>query len=111
VRELANVVRRALFRLRPGELDIQPSYLDVPASTVADEAPAHRDAPVVDVPSSPRSFRDARARALADFERKFLTELLSEHHGNITRAARAVGKDRRALGRLVKKHQLDRTGP
>jgi len=32
---------------------------------------------------------------------------MASHHGNVTRAAQAAGKDRRDLGRLLKKHGLD----
>jgi ActR/RegA family two-component response regulator len=30
-----------------------------------------------------------------------------EHQGNVTNAARAAGKDRRDLGKLLKKHRVD----
>ena len=33
-------------------------------------------------------------------------EMLMRHAGNITRAARAAGQERRAFGRLVKKYGL-----
>jgi transcriptional regulator with GAF, ATPase, and Fis domain len=33
---------------------------------------------------------------------------MRRHRGNVTQAAREAGKDRRALGRLIKKHHLDR---
>jgi len=37
-----------------------------------------------------------------------LTRLLAEFMGNVTRAARAAGKERRAFQRLLDKHGLDR---
>lgn len=37
------------------------------------------------------SFTDARARVVADFERKYIEELLVRHKGNVTHAARASG--------------------
>ena len=52
------------------------------------------------------SYAAAKAAAVADFERRFLRELLTRASGNVTRAAAEAGKDRRALGRLVKKHGL-----
>ena len=48
----------------------------------------------------------AKAAAVADFDRRFLCELLRRAAGNVTRAAAEAGKDRRALGRLVKKYGL-----
>jgi len=53
-------------------------------------------------------FCSAKAQAIADFERKFLQQLLAQTEGNVTRAAKLAGKERRALGRLLKKHGLDR---
>jgi DNA-binding NtrC family response regulator len=54
------------------------------------------------------TFRTARARAIEAFERKYVIEMLKVHHGNITQAARGAGQDRRAFGRLVKRHKIDR---
>ena len=44
---------------------------------------------------------------IANFERHYLTQLITAHAGNVSRAARAAGKERRELGKLLKKHQLD----
>jgi transcriptional regulator with GAF, ATPase, and Fis domain len=43
---------------------------------------------------------------IEQFERTYLEELLDRHQGNITQAAREAGKDRRALGRMVKKYRI-----
>ena len=56
----------------------------------------------------PRSFREAKAQAVAAFERDYIERLLSAHRGNITQAARAARKDRRAFGRLVQKYAVER---
>jgi len=52
------------------------------------------------------SYAAAKAAAVADFDRRFLRELLTRVAGNVTRAAAEAGKERRALGRLVKKYGL-----
>ncbi|MBI3785386.1 MAG: sigma-54-dependent Fis family transcriptional regulator, partial [Deltaproteobacteria bacterium] len=54
------------------------------------------------------SFRTARKTVLENFERQYLTELLREHGGNVTHAARAAQQERRALGRLIRKHGINR---
>ena len=54
-----------------------------------------------------RSFRHARALALGEFERRYLMQVLAESRGNVTKAARLAGKERRALGKLIKKHGID----
>ena len=57
---------------------------------------------------APASFRQARERALASFEREYLQVLMRRAGGNVTHAARLAGKERRALGRLLKKHGVAR---
>jgi len=54
-------------------------------------------------------FREARARALVAFERRYLTGLLRRADGNMSQAARLAGKERSSLIRLVRKHGLRRT--
>ncbi|HUI43966.1 MAG TPA: sigma-54 dependent transcriptional regulator [Terriglobia bacterium] len=89
VRELHNVVHRAiLFGAGP---QILPGHiaLDVPPE-----------------PHAAATFREGRARAVAEYERRYVEEMLRKHEGNITRAAREARKDRRAFGRLVKKYAV-----
>jgi Bacterial regulatory protein, Fis family len=54
------------------------------------------------------NFRAVRARAIEAFEREYVIDLLRAHQGNITQAARTAGQDRRAFGRLVKRHNIRR---
>jgi DNA-binding NtrC family response regulator len=53
------------------------------------------------------SFHHAKARVVSEFERGYLRSILSQHHGNISHAAVAAGKDRRALWELLRKHAID----
>jgi DNA-binding NtrC family response regulator len=55
------------------------------------------------------NFREAKTRAIAEFERRYLTDVLTAALGNVTRAANMVGKERRAFGRLLKKHAIDKS--
>jgi len=48
-------------------------------------------------------FKEAKAEAIASFERQFITNLLIEHRGNISRAAH---KHRRAFWELMKKYGI-----
>jgi two-component system, NtrC family, response regulator GlrR len=41
------------------------------------------------------------------FEREYLIRLMSEHHGNVSQAAGAAKKERRDLGKLLKRHRID----
>ena len=88
VRELENLILRTALMSDGHEL------------VVAHEAPASAAC----VTSA--SYAAAKAAAVADFDRRFLRDLLTRKAGNITRAAAEAGKDRRAFGRLIKKYGL-----
>ena len=51
-------------------------------------------------------FKEAKARAIAHFERAYISELLKRAEGNVSLAARLAGKERSRLGRLVRKYRL-----
>jgi DNA-binding NtrC family response regulator len=105
VRELFNLVQRAAVMIEGDEIDAAdltpPAAASAPAPR-SEAPPAPRPAPMTSA-----TFRDAKARAVEAFERSFVADLLARHDGNITRASREARKDRRAFGRLVKKHGLD----
>jgi DNA-binding NtrC family response regulator len=91
IRELENIVQRAIV-LSSGSI-IKPEDISLPAVRIAS---AHA-----------RTFKEAKELAIAEFEKNFIRELLSLYHGNITRAANAVGKERSAFGKLVRKYDID----
>jgi len=53
-------------------------------------------------------FRDAKEKTIERFEAEYLKQILVLCRGNISQAARAAGKDRRAFQRLIKRHGYDR---
>jgi DNA-binding NtrC family response regulator len=59
-------------------------------------------------PSSCPDFQHAKAQAIELFERTYLIRLMAEAHGNVSAAARMACKERRALGKLLKKHGIDK---
>lgn len=91
------------------------------ATTVADGAPvtARELTPALGAQADPRTsgplelpdasmpFKDAKARVLDAFERRYLVDLLARNAQNISRAAREAGIDRRHLYRLLDKYGLD----
>lgn len=52
-------------------------------------------------------FREAKARFVEEFEKKYIEKLLFIHRGNISRAARTAQKDRRAFWELIRKHGIE----
>jgi DNA-binding NtrC family response regulator len=94
VRELFNTVQRAFVCCRGHH--ILPEHITLNSNTSYSPKPAlGRD-----------NFQSAKQEAIENFERTYLEELLVHHQGNITRAARAAGKERRAFGKLVKKYGI-----
>ena len=52
------------------------------------------------------NMQEAKAEIIRRFEREYLTRLLDETNGNVTKAAEKAGKERRSLGKLIKKHGI-----
>lgn len=57
--------------------------------------------------SPPVSFREAKAQTINEFEREYVVRLLCACGGNVSAAARAAGKNRRAFWELIRKHGVD----
>lgn len=102
VRELDNVIQRALLLSDGPQLDLLPHAGQVGVSLEY----AHS---IVGGPTV-LNFSDAKADALSAFERRYLHHLMTVAAGNVTHAARLAGKERRALGKLLKKHGIDHAG-
>lgn len=103
IRELHNAVHRAALRATGAE--ILPKHL-----TLGDERLPPESTLDSDGAFGAENFRDGKRRAIESFERAYVEELLHTHRGNMTRAAREAGKDRRAFGRLAKKYGLKHAG-
>ncbi|VCU68290.1 hypothetical protein PIGHUM_00341 [Pigmentiphaga humi] len=87
----APAVDRPVLR-PPGVPDEQPEWPPLPA---ADAFPAEGEA-----------FRVAKARLVTQFERHYISGLLQRYEGNISQAARAASKNRRAFWQLMRKHEI-----
>jgi two-component system response regulator GlrR len=98
VRELQNLIHRLVLLAEGGEI--------LYCGELAAEIPqVHADSASGQFPS----FQRAKARAVEHFERTYLEELLRRALGNVSAAARLAGKERRALGKLLRKHHIDST--
>jgi two-component system, NtrC family, response regulator GlrR len=53
------------------------------------------------------SFKEAKERHIEQFEKTYIEGLLLTHRGNISRAAQAAGKHRRAFWELIRKHGIE----
>lgn len=52
------------------------------------------------------TLKEAKSAAVAHFERRYLYSVLHRCSGNITRAAKMAGKERRSFQRLLRKHSI-----
>ena len=103
IRELHNAVHRAALLATGAEILARHLTLGderLPTESTADSGHG----------SGAENFRDGKRRVIESFERAYVEELLQTHRGNMTRAARQAGKDRRAFGRLAKKYGLTQAG-
>src|SRR5467141_2060453 len=105
VRELENVVEHMVVLLEPGS-QITPE--DIPAMGDAGEEVVAGGAWQPPEVSTEEPYYTARDRLVAEFELHYLTKLLAQAGGNMSRAARAAGVDRTTLYRLMERHGLDR---
>lgn len=99
VRELDNLVQRALLLSDDEVLRLGPG------PDAGHSSPSASGEPPCAALSA---FNTARDEALQTFERQYLERLMHAACGNVSRAARLAGKERRCLGKLLKKHGLER---
>jgi DNA-binding NtrC family response regulator len=99
VRELENAMVRGIHLrqgdvIETGDLSLPPRGVGIPASFAQGGAKL-------------QDFRAMKREAIESFEKGYLTRLMAENHGNISMAAISSGKERRDLGRLLKKYHLN----
>jgi DNA-binding NtrC family response regulator len=102
IRQLENLIHRC-FLLSSGPV----IYRDIVDEGVEDDN-GSTDIAVTNVNTSV-PFQQAKANVIENFEKQYLSKLMAESHGNVTLAAKRARKERRAFGKLIKKHQLARS--
>jgi len=111
VRELRNVLERALLLGRGrGGLDLASAGVLPTLGAQAGASPAAGGADLPQAFDPSLSYGQTRAAFEADFERRYVTWLLSRHGGNVSAAAREAGMDRKHLHHLAERHGLRATG-
>lgn len=121
VRELRNVIEQSVALSERGALELHGLDEDEPASSPPSlrrpmslgpgtlEGPAEglygaKDEALLGLP-----FKEARAAALAQFERLYVERLLERTEGNVSRAASTAEIDRNYLYRLMRRHGVERS--
>lgn len=88
VRELEHVIERAVIFAERGVI-----------GEIAHLAPVS--------PAGIEPLREAKQKVVGEFERKYIQSLLLLHNGNVSRAAEAAKKHRRAFIHLMQKHGIE----
>ncbi len=95
IRELENLLYREYLLSDGPVMQIEPPKgLPLPSAALSPSFPGEL------------TFHQAKARAVESFEKNYLSNLLYQAGGNISLAARLAGKERRSLGKLLKKYGL-----
>jgi DNA-binding NtrC family response regulator len=101
VRELKNYVERAVVLADDGRLETRHLTGGVPGASDLPPEVGEALSPDYSLP-----FKDAKARLLETFERRYWSQRLKAADGNISEAARQGGLHRKSLEYLVKKLDL-----
>jgi DNA-binding NtrC family response regulator len=105
VRELQNVVEHAMVLAEPGSA-IEAH--DIPFIGGAGQWQRSNGASVNFNFDSDEEYHAARERVLNEFEKSYITSVVTRASGNMSKAARIAGVDRTTLYRLIEKHELER---
>lgn len=90
IRELEHVIERAVVLAQNSIIQAEDLMLSRLSSTERHE-----------------SLQQAKARMVEKFEKSYIQGLLIAYHGNISRAAQAAQKNRRAFWELIRRYQID----
>jgi DNA-binding NtrC family response regulator len=102
VRELQNRIQREFLMCDGPDILIRDVVPDAERRRQADRRQALLEAQVGTL-----NFNEAKQATLQTFERNHLIRLMRESAGNVSHAARLAGKERRALGKLLKKYCIE----
>lgn len=126
IERLLDTCRDRILDLAPKVAEDEPDYLaqgdggaelcDTILQRSGSELEAYAIAFASRGATSRESFRSAKGKVVARFEKAYIRAALGRHGGNIAMAARAAQKHRRAFWELMRKHEIDpdpyrRAGP
>ncbi len=106
IRELENKIQQVVV-VGTGEI-IQEEDLDLPGlkRALPQDASVVTEAGTISDARKPGTFKEEKRLMVDAFEREYLARALRENGGNISRAARAAGMDRKNFWQLMQKHHL-----
>ena len=106
VRELRNTLLRAIPFCEGDLIDMQALPEALKAGNSERAAPKPEQMPGLPLPNADLSLREAKDRLIEAFERRYLEDLLERCEGNLSKAARDAGVDRKTIQRMLKRHGI-----
>ncbi len=103
VRELENIIHRGFIMATENTIELEPVLSQ---SNIRNKKLNLIDYRVLDHLDG--SMIELKTQVVSQFESAYLKNLLQKTKGNITKAAKMAGKERRAFGKLLIKHAIDR---
>ena len=108
VRELQNVLEHAVVLLEPGTPIGAADIPFIDGDSAGVKRAQSKGITLVGDEGPDETYHHARERILAEFELRYLTQLVQRAGGNMSKAARLAGVDRTTLYRIMEKHSLQR---
>jgi DNA-binding NtrC family response regulator len=102
-RELKNAVERAVVLGETRFLHSAEGAAVASASAVGADEGASGTYSV----NTTEPYKDQKARVVADFEERYVRQLMKVHQGNVSAAARVAGIDRMSLHKILARYELD----
>lgn len=100
IRELENTIHRIVLMVQADEISLAEFDFSFSRAPDGDSGPADD--------CQDLCFNRAKSQMIENFEKEYLQKLMRDVQGNVTLAAKRARKERRALGKLLKKHNIQR---
>jgi len=100
IRELQNVIRRAVLFCKEPIIDVQHLMIESPLSESNPVLSQNRDTPII-------PYKDAKDSCLDTFTRQYVHTLLTKSNGNVSQAARLSHLTRAALQKIMRRYDID----
>ncbi len=105
VRELKNAMERAAIFCRDQQIDCRDLPAELRSPTAASPGlQLNPDTPADDAPQE--DFQQSKNRVVEAFERRYFTDLLRRHQGNVSQAARQAGLHRQNMQKKLKQLEI-----
>ncbi len=100
IRELQNVIRRAVLFCKDPVIDVQHLMIESSLSASDPVLSQDRDTPII-------PYKDAKDSCLDTFTRQYVHTLLTKSSGNVSQAARLSHLTRAALQKIMRRYDID----